>query len=80
MARRSGPIVNVARGVLRSTQYSSRSKGRQVSGGKIFTSLRFAPCRHDGVRVSVVWNRHQEAGTGSDEAGTGQDESGNRMG
>ena len=80
MACRSRPVVNVVRGVLRSTQYSSRSRGRQVSGGKIFTSLRFASRWHDGVAASVVWNRHQEAGTGSDEAGTGRDESGNRMG
>ena len=56
MARRSGPIVNVARGVLRSIQYSSRSRGRQVSGSKIFTTLRFASRRHDGVAASVVWN------------------------
>lgn len=80
MARRSGPIVNVARGVLRSTQYSSRSRGRQVSGGKIFTSLRFAPCRHGGVAASVAGIGVVRAGTGSDEAGTGRDESGNRMG
>lgn len=62
MARRSGPIVNVARGVLRSTQYSSRSRGRQVSGSKIFTSLRFASRQHDGIAASVVRNPRREGG------------------
>lgn len=80
MARRSRPIVNVARGVLRSIQYSSRSRGRQVSGGKIFTALRLASRRHGNDAVNAVGNRSRGAGTGSDEAGTGRDESGNRMG
>ena len=62
MACRSRPIVKVARGVLRSTQYSSRSRGRQVSGGKIFTSLRFASRWHDRDAASVVWNRRREGG------------------
>lgn len=80
MARRSRPIVNVARGVLRSVQYSSRSRGRQVSGSKIFTALRLASRRHGNDAVNAVGNRSQGREPGGMKAGTEWDETGNWVG